>query len=165
VYETEPDFFRDPFFQRGLYAYRTEVDLLKAPAHQAMLRNSPQVQSEKQALRQAMRNLKVVYDAGIPVAMGTDTGSANDLGRWQGYFEHVELELMVQAGLTPMQALKAATGDAAAIMHLDRVGALRPGNWADLLVLRANPLDDIRNTRKIDAVWIAGRKLSIPEAP
>ena len=165
IYETEPDFFRDPFFQRGLYAYGTEVGLLNAPAHQAMLRNSPQVQSEKQALQQAMRNLKIVYDAGIPVAMGTDTGSANDLGRWQGYFEHVELELMVQAGLTPMQALKAATGDAAAIMHLDRVGALRPGNWADLLVLRANPLDDIRNTRKIDAVWIAGRKLSIPEAP
>lgn len=165
VYENEPDFFRDPFFLRGLNAYRTEVDLLKAPAHQEKLRNDPQVQSEKQALRQAMRNLKIVYDAGIPVAMGTDTGSANDLGRWQGYFEHVELELMVQAGLTPMQALKAATGDAAAIMHLDRVGVLRPGNWADLLILSANPLDDIRNTRKIDAVWIAGRKLSIPEAP
>jgi imidazolonepropionase-like amidohydrolase len=158
VYEKEPDFFRDPFFQRGLYAYQTELNLLKAPAHQAMLRDSAAVQSEKQALRQAMRNLKTLFDAGIPIAMGTDTGSANDLGRWQGYFEHVELELMVQAGLTPLQALTAATGDAARIMQLQSVGSLRSGNWADLLVLDANPLEDIRNTRKIDSVWIAGRK-------
>jgi len=158
VYENEPEFFHDPFFERGLYAYQTEVDLLKDPAHQSMLRNSVAVQSEKQALRQAMRNLKIVFDAGIPVAMGTDTGSANDLGRWQGYFEHVELELMVQAGLTPLQALTAATGDAARIMRLDRVGTLRSGNWADLLIVNANPLQDIRNTRKIDSVWIGGRK-------
>ena len=158
VYENEPEFFREPFFARGLYAYRTEVDLLKDPAHQLMLRNSLQVQSEKQALRQAMRNLKILYDSGIPIAMGTDTGSANDLGRWQGYFEHVELELMVQAGLTPLQVLTAATGDAARIMRFDAIGTLRAGNWADLLVLNANPLDDIRNTRQIDSVWIAGRK-------
>jgi imidazolonepropionase-like amidohydrolase len=160
VYEKEPEFFHDPFFERGIYAYRTEVDLLKDPAHQLMLRNSPQVQSEKQALRQAMRNLKILFDAGIPIAMGTDTGSANDLGRWQGYFEHVELELMVQAGLTPLQALTAATGDAARIMRLDSIGTLRGGNWADLLIVNGNPLQDIRNTRKIDSIWIAGRKTS-----
>jgi imidazolonepropionase-like amidohydrolase len=162
VYETEPDFFRDPFFRRGLYAYRTEVDLLKDPVHQEMMRKSPLVQAEKQALRQAMRNLKIVFDAGIPVAMGTDTGSANDLGRWQGYFEHIELEMMVQAGLTPMQALNAATGSAARIMHLDHVGTLEPGNWADLLIVNANPLEDIRNTRAINSVWIAGRRLPEP---
>jgi imidazolonepropionase-like amidohydrolase len=159
VYENEPEFFRDPFFQRGLYAYQTEVALLKAPAHQAMMRNSPQVQSEKQALRQAKRNLKLLFDAGIPIAMGTDTGSANDLGRWQGYFEHVELELMVESGLTPLQVLTAATGNAARIMRLDHVGTLQPDNWADLLVVDANPLDDIRNTRRISSIWIAGRKL------
>jgi imidazolonepropionase-like amidohydrolase len=127
-----------------------------------MMRKSPLVQAEKQALRQAMRNLKIVFDAGIPVAMGTDTGSANDLGRWQGYFEHIELEMMVQAGLTPMQALNAATGSAARIMHLDHVGTLEPGNWADLLIVNANPLEDIRNTRAINSVWIAGRRLPEP---
>ena len=160
TYEKEPEFFQDPFFKRGLYAYQTEMDLLKDSAHQLMLRNSPQVQSEKEALSQAMRNLKILSDAGIPIAMGTDTGSANDLGRWQGYFEHVELELMVQAGLTPMKALTAATGDAARIMRLQSVGTLRRGNWADLLILDDNPLEDIRNTRKIESVWIAGRKMS-----
>lgn len=159
VYETEPAFFQDPFFMRGMYAYRTEVEILKTPALQEQTRNSPRAQDIKRALQQAMRNLKILSDAGIPIAMGTDTGSPNDLGRWQGYFEHVELEMMVQAGLTPMQALVAATGDAARIMKLDQLGTLAPGKWADLLVLNANPLTDIRNTRQIDSVWIAGRRL------
>jgi imidazolonepropionase-like amidohydrolase len=159
VYETAPKFFADPFFQRGLYAYRTEVDILKTPAHQAAVRANPVAQDAKRALRQGMRNLKLLYDAGIPIAMGTDTGSANDLGRWQGYFEHLELQMMVEAGLTPMQALTVATGAAARIMKLDGVGTLTPGKWADLLVVNADPLADIRNTRQIDSVWIAGRKI------
>jgi imidazolonepropionase-like amidohydrolase len=91
--------------------------------------------------------------------MGTDTASPGDLGRWPGYFEHVEMEMMVQAGMTPMQVIKAATGDAARIMKLDSLGTIAPGKAADLLVLNANPLVDIRNTRQIDSVWIAGRKL------
>ena len=68
---------------------------------------------------------------------------------------------MVKAGLTPMQVLVAATGDAARAMKLDAdLGTLQPGKWADFLVLNANPLADIRNTREIDAVWIGGRKLA-----
>ena len=68
---------------------------------------------------------------------------------------------MVKAGLTPMQVLVAATGDAARAMKLDGdLGTLEPGKWADFLVLNANPLSDIRNTRQIDAVWIGGRKLA-----
>jgi imidazolonepropionase-like amidohydrolase len=75
-----------------------------------------------------------------------------------GYFEHVELEL--KAGLTPMQALVAATGGAARVMKLDeQLGTLEPGKRADLVVLRGNPLSDIRNTRQLDAVWIAGREV------
>ena len=66
--------------------------------------------------------------------------------------------MMVQAGLTPMQALKSATGDAARIMKLNDLGTLAPGKAADLLVLNANPLTNIRNTRQIDSVWIAGRR-------
>jgi len=58
-----------------------------------------------------------------------------------------------------MQALKAATGDAARIMKLDQLGTIAPGKAADLLVLNANPLTNIRNTREIDSVWIAGKKL------
>ena len=159
VYETEPEFFRDPFFLRGLGAYRTEMDILKDPVLQQRTRDSPQAQRIKPALQQAMRNLKLLSDAGVTIAMGSDSGSQNDLGRWQGYFEHVEMEMMVQAGMTPVQVLTAATGNAARIMNQADLGTLAPGQWADLLVLNANPLTDIRNTRQIDSVWIAGRRL------
>ena len=98
-------------------------------------------------------------DGGVTIAMGTDSGTGQ--GRWRGYFEHVELAMMVEAGLTPMQALVAATGGAAQVMHLDKsLGTLEPGKDADFLVLSANPLDDIRNTRALEQVWIAGHQLA-----
>jgi len=94
--------------------------------------------------------------------MGTDSGvaGANNVGRWQGYFEQVEMEMMNKAGMSPMKVIVASTGDAAKVMGLKNVGTLQAGNWADLVVLRANPLDNIRNTRAIDSVWIAGGKLA-----
>ena len=86
--------------------------------------------------------------------MGTDTGPA---GRFQGYFEHVELELMVEAGLTPLRTIVASTGEAARCMWIDdELGTLETGKWADFIILGANPLEDIRNTREIESVWIAG---------
>jgi imidazolonepropionase-like amidohydrolase len=90
--------------------------------------------------------------------MGTDTGT--NLGQWQGYFEQVEIEMMVKAGLTPMQAIVASTGGAAKVMKLDQqLGTIAAGKQADLLVLNANPLTDIRNTRQIHSVWIGGQRL------
>ena len=163
VYETRPAFFDDPFFLRGVEAFapnRGQIDRLEEPARQERARNSTETQSIKAALAQAQRNVKLLVDGGVMVAMGTDSGTS--LGRWQGYFEHVELELMVEAGLTPMQVLVAATGDAARVLQLDDVGTLEPGKWADLVVLTADPLADIRNTREIEAVWIAGRPVNAP---
>ncbi len=87
--------------------------------------------------------------------MGTDSGGGP--GRFQGYFEHLELEYETNAGLTPMQALVSATSGAAKAINIsEQVGTLEKGKWADFLVLSANPLDDIRNTRKIKSVWIGG---------
>ncbi len=100
--------------------------------------------------------MKALVDAGVRISFGTDTGPR---ARFQGYFEQVELEVMVHAGLTPMQALVSATRDAAACMQLDRLGTLEPGNWADLVILNANPLDDILNTREVDSVWIGGNRV------
>jgi imidazolonepropionase-like amidohydrolase len=156
VYETTPSFFSDPFFLRGVAAYKKQMTLLSDPALQEKTRNNKEAQAIKDALRQANRNLKLVSDAGITIAMGTDSGAPT--GRWQGYFEHVELEMMVGAGLTPMQALVAATSGAARTMKLDQLGTLQPGKWADLVVLNANPLENIRHTREINSVWVAGRK-------
>lgn len=157
LYETTPAFFEDPFFLRGAAAYRADMERIRDPAVQERVRNSEQARITKRMLAQALRNLKRLADGGVTIAMGTDSGT--QLGRWQGYFEHVELEMMVEAGMTPMQALVAATGAGARVMRLDGVGTLEPGKWADLVVLHANPLDDITNTRQIDSVWVAGRNV------
>ena len=89
--------------------------------------------------------------------MGTDTGPA---GRFQGYFELMELELMAKAGLTPKQVLLAATRDAARCWKVDKdLGTLEAGKWADFVVLDADPLADIANTKKISDVYIAGNQV------
>lgn len=160
VYESTPDFVKDPFFQRGLPLYKEQLPTVTAPEWQEKVRKDPTTEMIRQGLAQANKNLKILSDAGIPIAMGTDSGVANNPGRWQGYFEQVEMEMMNKAGMSPMKVIVASTGDAAKVMGLKQVGTLQPGNWADLVVLRANPLDNIRNTRTIDSVWIAGGKLA-----
>jgi imidazolonepropionase-like amidohydrolase len=158
VYETTPPYFTDPFFLRHVDVYKREMTLLSDAAMQEKTRNNKDAQANKPALQQGSQNLKTLSDAGIQIAMGTDSGT--NRGQWQGYFEHVELELMVKAGMTPMQALVAATGGAARVMKLDQLGTIQPGRQADLLVLNANPVSDIRNTRQIHSVWIGGRQLT-----
>jgi imidazolonepropionase-like amidohydrolase len=159
VYEATPAFFNDPFFLGHVDAFRAEMMALSDPARMQQTRTSAQRQAAKPALEQGMRNLKTLSDAGVLIALGTDSGTNE--GQWQGYFEHTELEMMVEAGLSPAQALVAATGNAARAMGLAQdVGTLQTGRWADLLVLNADPLEDIRATRQIDSVWIAGRRLT-----
>jgi imidazolonepropionase-like amidohydrolase len=155
VYESTPDFFSDPFFLK--HADMQQVNTLKQPAQQEAMRKSPAAQRYKVALDVASRNLKTLVDSGVMIAMGTDTGPA---GRFQGFFELKELDLMAKAGMTPRQVLAAATRDAARCMKLDRdLGTLEPGKWADFVVLDADPLADIANTKKISDVYIAGNRV------
>ena len=155
VYASTPDFFADPLFQA--HANPEWVRTLQEPARQEAMRNSEAARRYREALVVASRNLERLSDAGVPIAMGTDTGPT---GRFQGYFELMELELMVKAGLSPQRALLAATRDAARCMHLDaQVGTLEPGKWADFVVLDADPLADISNVRRISSVWIAGNRV------
>jgi imidazolonepropionase-like amidohydrolase len=155
VYESIPEFFADSQFLA--HANPEWVATLKEPARQQAMRTSQSAQRYKVALDVASKNLKRLVDAGVPIAMGTDTGPT---GRFQGYFELMELERMVSAGLTPAQALAAATRDAARCMKLDRdLGTLQTGKWADFVVLDADPLANIRNVRRIASVWIAGNRV------
>jgi imidazolonepropionase-like amidohydrolase len=155
VYGEKPAFLSDPFLTRD--GNQAEIAKAQDPAFQETIRNDANGKWYKEHLPVAMRNLKKVYDAGVPVVMGTDTGPAY---RFQGYFEHLELEYMVNAGLTPMQAIVSATSTAArALKASDQLGSLAPGKWADFVVLGGNPLDSIANTRKLESVWIAGNRV------
>jgi imidazolonepropionase-like amidohydrolase len=155
VYADKPSFLNDPFFLRD--ANKAEVARAQDPQFQESLRTNKSAQWYREHLAVAMRNLKKVEASGVPVVMGTDTGPAM---RFQGYFEHLELEYMNQAGLTPMQSIVAATSTAAKALHVTDFGTLERGKWADLIVLGGNPLDEIRNTRKVESVWIAGNRVA-----
>ena len=154
VYEERPEWFDDPFFLKN--ADPEVIAALEDPERQEGVRNSGSAQTYKAQLPTAMRNVKALHDAGVRIAMGTDTGPA---ARFQGYFEHGELDLMVESGLTPMQAIVASTRDAAACLDLEGVGTLAAGNFADFVVYAANPAEDIGNSRTIESVWIAGNRV------
>ena len=124
VYESVPPFFSDPLFVKYADA---DAGGDAAGSRRASRRCAPAVSAQryKAALEVASRNLKTLSDAGVTIAMGTDTGPA---GRFQGYFELMELELMAKAGLTPKQALLSATRDAARCMKVEQdLGTLQPG--------------------------------------
>lgn len=154
VYESTPSFFSDPFFLRA--ADPQVLAQLQEPA--AQRRAAANAEQGKADLAMAQRNLKIFHDAGLRVALGTDSGAGP--GRFPGYFEHLEMELMADAGLQPMDIIVAATRDAAECMDLeaDR-GTLEAGKWADFVVLTENPLEDIRHTKTLESVWIAGNRI------
>ena len=154
VYESVPEWFADAFFLKE--ADPAVLDQLKDPERMQGVQDSPAAKRYKKALEIAMPNLKKVADGGATIAFGTDTGPA---ARFQGYFEHMELEMMAEAGLSPKQILMSATGDAASCLGFTEIGTLESGKWADFIVVNDNPLVDISNMRSIDAVYISGNRV------
>jgi imidazolonepropionase-like amidohydrolase len=99
------------------------------------------------------RSLKKLVAAAVRIAFGTDAG----IGAPYGWSAHAEIADMVAAGMTPAQAIVAATRTSAEVLRLDSLGTLATGKSADFIVLNANPLDDITNTRRIAQVYLRGR--------
>ncbi|SPF31773.1 putative Amidohydrolase [Candidatus Sulfopaludibacter sp. SbA4] len=99
------------------------------------------------------RNLAKLQAAGVRIGFGTDSSVTI------GWAAHQEMTDMVAAGMTPAQVLVAATKTAAELLKLDQLGTVAAGKSADFLVLDANPLDNINNTRRIDKVYLRGKEL------
>jgi imidazolonepropionase-like amidohydrolase len=154
VFAENPAFLQDTFLTGALPA--KQLQQLQSPEYAKKVAVDPNVAKNKAASANGMHNLKVLHDAGVKIAFGTDSG-ANPV-RVQGWGEHRELELMVRAGLKPMEAISVATRGSAAFLGTADRGTLEAGKRADFIVLAANPLDDIRNTRKLVSVWHGGRE-------
>jgi imidazolonepropionase-like amidohydrolase len=143
----------DPFFEAGLDP--AALAFIRNPQYAEKIRQDPDIAKYRAGLEMAKKNLKTLSDAGVKIAFGTDSGIPT---RFPGYNEHRELQLMVESGLTPMQAIVAATATNAEILGgAKQYGTLQPGRAAEFMVLDANPLDDIHNTEKLSAVWQAGK--------
>jgi imidazolonepropionase-like amidohydrolase len=153
IYAQSAPWLEDPFFQTGVEP--AVASILKSPSFIEKFRANPDLARLQAAFEMARKNLRTLADAGVKIGLGTDSGPPL---RFQGYFEHRELQLMVESGLTPMQAIVAATSSAAEILgSSSQFGTLEPGKQADFLVLDANPLADIHNTEKLSAVYQSGR--------
>jgi imidazolonepropionase-like amidohydrolase/predicted DNA-binding protein with PD1-like motif len=157
AYADSPDWVNEPFFRAALDP--GVFEMITSPDYKAKTRESKVAKMEEEALPIAKRNLKKIYDAGILVALGTDSGATPI--RVQGFAEHVELGLMVQAGLTPLQAISVATKNGAELLRIsDQYGTLEPGKKANFIVLAKDPSQVINNTQTIRAVWKNGVKVS-----
>ena len=146
----------DPFFEQALPA--KVIANIRATLVQRPLAPNCAVPGPNAAVREQILayNFPRMIASGARTVLGTDTGI--EPGHTFGSGEHVELARWVQLGLTPSQAIVAATQRPAELMGLKDSGTLAVGKRADFLVLDANPLEDIRNTRKISSVYLNGVK-------
>ena len=154
MFVDDPALLQDPFLTGAIG--ENQLKQLQSPEHKKKVESDPNLPKNRAAVQNGMHNLKVLHDAGIKIAFGTDSGG-NPM-RIQGWAEHRELQLMVRAGLTPMNAIVAATRGSAEFLGATDRGVLAPGKRADFLILAANPLDDIRNTRQLVSVWNGGKE-------
>jgi imidazolonepropionase-like amidohydrolase len=150
-YEQDPD--RKYVFP-GMWKTWDPRTGMRHPLSQEQLEQAKLVNAKTAAL------VKLMQTSGVGLLAGSDSGASNSY-RFPGRTLHEELELLVGCGLSPMEALQAATRNPARFLgELPRSGTLEEGKTANLTLLTANPLEDVRNSQKIDAVVLKGRLLT-----
>jgi imidazolonepropionase-like amidohydrolase len=155
------DYTKDPDLA---YAPHTWVDTIWPHSQESILRSldTDPVAVRARFVDHELDIVRKLHSAGVPFLAGTDTPAGVDV--IPGISLHLELQRFVAAGFTPLQALQTATLNPAQFYNeLDDYGTVQPGRVADLLLLKANPLTDIANTRSITAVIADGRYLSQQE--
>ena len=126
-----------------------------ADVYAARAGDGPRTAASASYLKQ-QRSVARLNAAGVTIALGDDTGIENT---FYGYGDHHELELMVAAGMTPMQVIVASTKTSAELLKLNRLGTLARGKSADFIILDANPLENIGNTKAIAKVYQRGQEV------
>ncbi len=156
VFGDSPGFTDNPFFQKGLTPERLALLKTKKRDEQA---NDPARPKLMNAFEIDKINVRKLLNAGIRLGFGTDSGGDPNRFFIQGFFEHRQMELMRDAGLSPMQVIQTFSKNNSELLGIDKeFGTLAKGKAADLLVLTKNPLDDITNMRAIEAVYLGGKK-------
>ncbi|HEX2455263.1 MAG TPA: amidohydrolase family protein [Vicinamibacterales bacterium] len=148
----DPSFVADPRLKYMPPGIRTSWDPANAPLFKT--KTAADYEVGRRTLRKQYEVVGAMNRAGVRIIAGTDV--LNPFV-FPGFSLHDELALLVEAGMTPAQALRAATGGAAEFMGRNDVGIVKRGNLADLVLLDANPLENIRNTTRIAAVVANGR--------
>jgi imidazolonepropionase-like amidohydrolase len=160
-YIDEPVDLGDPFLRTTVSD--EEVAALRNPKFLERFRKgralsgsgSNQATEIKRRMKDVIANVGMLHDRGVSIVVGTDTGNPYV---FPGYSVHQELELLVRSGLTPMEALEAATRRAAEMIGAgEQFGTIEVGKRADILILKENPLETIRNTRSLEVVISEGR--------
>jgi len=154
AYGKRAPFLDDPFFAKGVTP--DVIATLASPQRQQQQLSNPHFHELPEFLDNAIANTATLRASGVKMGFGTDSGPP---ARFPGYSSHRELELLVKAGYTPAQAIHLATGVSAEFLGSKDLGLIAPNRWADLVVLDADPTANIRNTRSIRAVYIAGREV------
>lgn len=157
IFAEHPAWMDDPFFKNAVDP--AVLAAWQAPEYATKMAANPNTPKNKAAAAMGQKNVKTLFDNGVFISFGTDSGAFPT--RIPGFGEHLELQLLVRAGLKPMDAIVCATSHAAeTIGQGAERGTLEAGKRADFIVLGANPLDDIRNSQKIEAVWHGGRQVT-----
>jgi imidazolonepropionase-like amidohydrolase len=155
IYAGQPEWVNDPFFIRSLEPGVWEM--ITSDAYRQQQQQDKNREKKMRAFMTAVVNLRKLDSAGVKIAMGTDAGAQPV--RAQGFSEHLELQLMVEAGLSPLKAISCATLNGAVLLGIDKhVGTLSAGKKADFMILQGDPSQDINNTRTILEVWKNGKK-------